>query len=86
MDKNNLVILFLGKLNKQCSSSVHETPTAASRKNKELTESSKKQKGDPLQLQLVDHIAVLQKLVALVALLGIQGQIINYRKDIFSLQ
>jgi hypothetical protein len=35
---------------------------------------------------LVDHVAGLQKSVALVAVSGIEGQINNYRKDIFSLQ
>jgi hypothetical protein len=33
---------------------------AALRKNKESTVSSKKQKGDPLQQQLVDHVAGLK--------------------------
>eukprot|EP00956_Cyclotella_meneghiniana_P026239 scaffold56209_cov65-Cyclotella_meneghiniana.AAC.5 len=50
-----VVVLFLGKLNKQCSSSAAETPSATSRKNRNTTTSNKKQKTDEVQQEMARH-------------------------------
>ena len=89
MDKHNLVVLFLGKLNKQCSSSSEETPSAISRKNKSPlagTIAKKHHKSDPIQQQLVDNVAGLHKSVASVASSSIRGQINNYQQELFKMQ
>ena len=59
MDKHHLVVLFLGKLNKQCSLSAAETPSATSRKNRNTTTSNKKQKTDEVQQEMARHVAGL---------------------------
>ena len=86
MDKYHLVVMFLGKLNQQCSSSAAVTPSATSWKNKSSTASNKKQKTDELQQTMTDHVAGLNKSVATLTSSGIQGQINNYKQEIFKLQ
>ena len=86
MDKHHLVEMFLGKLNQQCSSSAAVTPSATSWKNKSNTTSNKKQKTDELQQTMADHVAGLNKSVATLTSSGIQGQINNYKQEIFQLQ
>ena len=86
MDKHHLVVLFLGKLNKQCSLSAAETPSATSRKNRNTTTSNKKQKTDEVQQEMARHVAGLNKSVATLTSSGIEGQINNYKQEIFKLQ
>eukprot|EP00956_Cyclotella_meneghiniana_P017337 scaffold28153_cov22-Cyclotella_meneghiniana.AAC.2 len=86
MDKHHLVVMFLGKLNQQCSSSAAVTPSATSWKNKSSTASNKKQKTDELQQTMADHVAGLNKSVATLTSSGIQGQINNYKQEVFKLQ
>jgi hypothetical protein len=89
MDKNNIIVFFLGKLNNQCASTSAATPAAASKKQKKSadTVSNKKQNvTNDHQKEMVEHVAGLRKSIASVAASGIQGQINNYRKDIFNLQ
>lgn len=90
MDKNNIIVFFLGKLNNQCASTSAATPAAASKKQKKKsadTVSNKKQNvTNDHQKEMVEHVAGLRKSIASVAASGIQGQINNYRKDIFNLQ
>ena len=62
------------------------TPSATSWKNKSNTTSNKKQKTDELQQTMADHVAGLNKSVATLTSSGIQGQINNYKQEIFQLQ
>ena len=86
MDKHHLVVMFLGKLNKQCSSSAAVTPSATSWKDKRATAPNKKYKTDELQQAMADHVAVPNKSVTTLTSSGIEGQINNYKQEIIKLQ
>ena len=90
MDENDLIYIFVGKLdaNNSASSDVTPAPTAGGNSTKSGSDAatSKKGKANELTREMVDNVAAFKKTVDIVASTDIRTQIDRLRDKAFALE